>query len=133
MVNPIVVKKWLEKAQRDLDFASESLTNLKPPYFELICFHFQQAGEKYLKAFIVAKELEFKKSHNLVELLEICKQKDGNFEKLRNECQFLTGFYIEPRYPEMLTVSYNLQRTERAQKAAKKVGDFVKRLLKIPS
>ncbi|PKL46484.1 MAG: hypothetical protein CVV39_07145 [Planctomycetes bacterium HGW-Planctomycetes-1] len=67
-----IAKEWLQKAQEDYGFASASLEDTE--YFAQICFHFQQAAEKYLKAFIVANKLEFRAVHNLLELLDICKK-----------------------------------------------------------
>lgn len=56
MVDKRVINEWLVKAQEDFGFASSVLDD--STYYAQICFHFQQAAEKYLKAFIVANELE---------------------------------------------------------------------------
>lgn len=69
-----VVKEWLQKADEDFGFASTGIEYTD--YFSQICFHFQQAAEKYLKAFIIANDLEFRPVHNLIELFEVCKQKN---------------------------------------------------------
>ena len=53
-----VVKEWIEKAEEDFGFACISLE--QTDYFAQVCFHFQQAVEKYLKAFIIAKNLKFR-------------------------------------------------------------------------
>lgn len=58
MISREIVKEWINKADEDYGFASESIDNTD--YFAQICFHFQQAAEKYLKAFIIANELEFR-------------------------------------------------------------------------
>lgn len=58
MVNPKIVKEWLDKADEDFGFASSYLDK-EDQFFGQICFHFHQAAEKYLKTFIVANELEF--------------------------------------------------------------------------
>ncbi len=57
MADGSLVTEWLTKADEDFDFARVNLEERKN-FFAQICFHFQQAAEKYLKAFIVAKELE---------------------------------------------------------------------------
>ena len=59
-----VVREWIERAEEDFGFATSSLELEK--YFAQICFHFQQAAEKYLKSFIIANELEFRFVHNLL-------------------------------------------------------------------
>jgi hypothetical protein len=38
-----------------------------------------QAAEKYLKSYIVAFNLEFRKIHDLIALLKICSAKDDSF------------------------------------------------------
>jgi HEPN domain-containing protein len=49
MADRIIVEEWLAKAQEDYEFARINLEAQKPFYAQ-ICFHFQQAAEKYLKA-----------------------------------------------------------------------------------
>ena len=75
---PEIAKEWIEKAEEDYGFACEGIE--RTDYFAQVCFHFQQAAEKYLKAFIVANKLEFRAVHNLLELLEICRQNEPGIE-----------------------------------------------------
>jgi HEPN domain-containing protein len=98
MVDPQIIHEWLGKANEDFEFA---LANLKEdkPFSAQICFHFQQAAEKYLKTYIVAKELEFRKIHDLPLLLKICISNDPSLEELQGDCEYLTAFYVETRYP----------------------------------
>lgn len=51
MVDASLVTEWLTKAAEDLEFGRINLEERKN-FFAQICFHFQQAAEKYLKAFI---------------------------------------------------------------------------------
>jgi HEPN domain-containing protein len=60
MADAKIVKEWLQKADEDLDFAASIVD--ESPFYAQICFHFQQAAEKYHKAVIIADGLEFKKS-----------------------------------------------------------------------
>jgi len=69
---PKIAKEWIEKAEEDYGFAC--LSTEYTDYFAQVCFHFQQAAEKYLKAFIVANKLDFRPVHNLLELLTICRR-----------------------------------------------------------
>jgi len=129
MVDFKIVDEWLDKAERDFQFAIRAL-NRGERFYELICFHFQQAGEKYLKAYIVANELEFKKIHDLGELIQICQRKNSDFKLLEKEAKFLTDFYLEPRYPEEIQqISYPKSIANKAQKAAGKIQKFVKAIL----
>jgi hypothetical protein len=51
MVDPVIVKEWIAKAEEDYRFAEVNLREERD-FFPQICFHFQQAAEKFLKAFI---------------------------------------------------------------------------------
>ena len=120
-----IVKEWLAQAEEDFEFALASLKK-QDKFFSRICFHFQQAAEKYLKAFIVAHDLPFKKIHDLTELVKICQQKDKTFKELLENAQFLTDFYIDTRYPAFWPVGKRREEAERAREAAQKIGNFVK-------
>lgn len=64
MVDKKVIKEWLNKADEDIGFALKNLEDKSNTFYSQICFHFQQSAEKYLKAYIVAYELQFKKIHD---------------------------------------------------------------------
>jgi len=50
MADPQLVQEWLNRADEDFGCADSVIE--ESPYFAQICFHFQQAAEKYLKAYI---------------------------------------------------------------------------------
>lgn len=64
MADPGLVKGWIKKADEDLQYAGASFKE-KLGFYPQICFHLHQAVEKYLKAYIVAKDLTFQKIHDL--------------------------------------------------------------------
>ena len=70
MVDLEIVREWLAKADEDFEFARVNFEEEKP-FFAQICFHFQQAAEKYLISYVIAHELEFRKIHDLPMLLKI--------------------------------------------------------------
>lgn len=98
MVDKEIINEWLSKAEEDFEFALINLREGKP-FFAQICYHFQQAAEKYLKAYIIAHGLEFRKIHELPLLLKICQGKDSSIDQLKEDCEYLTTFYVETRYP----------------------------------
>jgi len=49
MVDIEIVREWLAKADEDFEFARANFEEGEP-FFAQICFHFQQAVEKYLKS-----------------------------------------------------------------------------------
>jgi HEPN domain-containing protein len=60
---------WLRFAESDLDVAKARGGPRVLP--EMLCFHAQQAVEKSLKAVLLAKQVEFPKTHNLKVLLDL--------------------------------------------------------------
>ena len=126
MVDPEIISEWVTKADEDFEFA---LVNQKEgrPFYAQICFHFQQSVEKYLKAYIIAKGLEFIRSHELPLLLDICLSKDNSFEELREDCEYLTTFYIETRYPVTWPMQFTNQESKKCSDAARRIQSFVKK------
>lgn len=124
MAEKALIKRWVEKAEEDLGYASLSLEQ-GFSFFPQICWHFQQAAEKYLKAYILACELEFRKIHDLVALLKICQAHEPSLESLFESCTYLQRFYVETRYPVAWEVNYSLEDTLKAQNATQQIKEFI--------
>lgn len=129
MADPKIVREWFGKADEDFNFAEVNLAEGNKFYAQ-ICFHFQQAAEKYLKSFIVAYDLEFEKMHNLINLLKICTQKEPSLLSLMDKCETLNTAYIETRYPVHWPTDYTKDKAFHMQKAAEKISLMIKDLLK---
>jgi len=93
-----------------------------PKPLEIICYHAQQYTEKMLKGFILASGGDPPKKHDLPLLCDICAEVDARFERLRDICDFLTLFGVQPRYPHELEVLES--DAERAIQSAKTVVSF---------
>lgn len=128
MADVKIVQEWLAEAEEDFNFASVNLKE-QDRFFSRICFHFQQAAEKYLKAYIVAYDLPFYKIHDLTKLIKICQKKDKTFRVLLRDAQFLTDLYVDTRYPAVWPVGGTKKEAEEAKEAAQRIGDFVKKKL----
>ncbi len=63
-----LVAQWLRKADDDLAAAEDLLAQARP-YRWIICYHAQQAAEKYLKGFLVHRDVDPPKIHDLSALL----------------------------------------------------------------
>lgn len=120
-----IVKEWLVCADEDFDFATVNLEE-GDRFYSRICFHYQQAAEKYLKAYIVAYDLTFKKIHDLVKLIKICQQRDETFQEFNKDAKFLTDLYIDTRYPAFYPVGTTRKEAEKAKEIAERIGNFVK-------
>jgi len=124
-------KKWLIKAMNDYKTA-EKLLNL--PEDEIItdtlCFHCQQAVEKFLKAFLVQHNIDFEKVHSLEYLIKLCSTVDGEFENLYEVAEKLASYAIDIRYPDEFYIP-SIKEAEEAFKLATFAKDFVLKKLNI--
>jgi HEPN domain-containing protein len=128
MADSELVREWLNKAEEDFGFAASVIQ--ESPYFAQICFHFHQAAEKYLKAYIVAYDLDFEKIHDLPVLLKTCIQRDLSLQEIHEECKFLNRYYIEARYPVHWPTSYDKEEAKRAKSAAERIREKIRTCLR---
>jgi len=95
-----IIQRWLKKAESDLKVVKYLLDIDEPPT-DALCFHCQQAIEKYLKAFLTFYDVHIKKSHDIEAILNLCIEEDKDFELLdRDKITRLTFFAVEIRYPD---------------------------------
>ena len=127
MQNEEIVSEWIGKAEEDFGFAASSLE--LENYFAQICFHFHQAAEKYLKSFTIANGLKFRPVHNLLELLETCKEVEPKIEGIEEECRYLNPFYIDTRYPVHWPTHYDKEIAVKARDSAEKIRKWIKNVL----
>lgn len=121
-----LVKSWLEKAKRDL-ITAKNILNSPEPFSDIICFHAQQAVEKYIKAYLVYQEIEFPKTRTLEDLILLASQKDPSFLEFKDLLSELTPYAVEIRYPEFLEPA--LSDAEEAIRIATKFKDFISQKL----
>ena len=88
MADQKIVDEWLRLANEDVEFARRNLADPSTTSFGPICSHFQQAAEKFLKAFIVARDPKFEKVHDLDALRQICVDSDSSFESVKDDACF---------------------------------------------
>lgn len=62
---------WVAKADHDLLNIRNNLVADDVPW-DTVCFHAQQAGEKLLKAYLLARGMAPERTHDLVKLLSGC-------------------------------------------------------------
>ena len=97
-----LVAEWFRYANMDLNLAKHAFKTMHPIPLEIICYHCQQAAEKYLKGVIIFFEDEPEKTHDLLRLMEVLekytKMPIDFFELLNN----LTQFAAKARYPQLI-------------------------------
>lgn len=115
---------WIHKAEGDYEGAEILTKKRSRKVNHLICFACQQSAEKYLKGYLVEKNIRFSKTHALVrELLPLCEAIDSEFKVLKPYLQILDPYAVKFRYPgDEIT---NLE-VRKALNAAKKVRKFVR-------
>jgi HEPN domain-containing protein len=92
------VGSWLAKAKSDLDTANVLLRGSEL-HLDTGSYHCQQSAEKALKAWLTAQRQEFRKTHDLVELLNQCLATHPEFHVLLEPARFLIPFATQFRYP----------------------------------
>jgi len=101
------VRQWLLKAEEDLN-AAKSLMTYGDSLLSTICFHAQQSAEKYLKAFLTYHQVEFPKTHDIDELLDLMTPIDANLSESLRDVIVLANCGVDVRYPgELPSVTAN--------------------------
>lgn len=116
-----LVHAWVVKADADLSVVEMCLNKRKS--LDAACFHAQQSAEKYLKAYLTAKEIEFPFVHNLEKLIELCSKGDPSFIGIKESGRELTPYAVQARYD--VDFSPLLDVVHQAFQAAKQIRDFV--------
>jgi HEPN domain-containing protein len=95
---------------------------------DVVCFHCQQAAEKYLKALMVELGIAVPRTHNLVALLPLLAPHHPKLRRFRRGLDFLTRFAVETRYPGDSTTK---RQARSAQRWAAELRDTCRALLGI--
>ena len=93
-----IVGEWIHKADQDITSA-EVLLLQNPPLLYPSCFHSQQAAEKYLKAYLTRRQVEFPKTHSIREILNLVKTVNEGLAANLQPAAALTPYGVDVRYP----------------------------------
>ena len=123
----IVAREWISKAENDLKTSSYLLKMSKDCPLDAVCFHAQQCVEKYIKAFLVIKSIDFPKTHDIERLVSML---PGNiWLKLSIEEQRrLTDYATVTRYPGDYE-SIQLYEAKHSLTLARRVRKEIRELL----
>jgi HEPN domain-containing protein len=99
-----LVHEWRKYSQNDLISAKHLYEDLHPKQTEVACYLSQQCAEKALKGYIIYKDTEPPKTHNLIELCQICINYDNSFSDILDACADLTPYGVAVRYPNELAI-----------------------------
>jgi HEPN domain-containing protein len=119
-------RKWITYAEEDLRLAKQGLKISSSCPYRLIAYHAQQCAEKYLKAYLVFKQVDFPYTHNIRSLIQLC---IGDWIVEISDADELTPYAVTTRYPG---IDDRVTRKDviYALELAKKVRKVVRRVLK---
>jgi HEPN domain-containing protein len=123
----IVVAEWVQKAEDDLRAAQLLLDAGRNCPMDITCFHIQQCIEKYLKALLVLRLVDFRKTHSISELLALIPDampfRISDLQQKR-----LLSYATVMRYPGNYE-PVSAKETHDAMRLCKKVRHWVRSLL----
>ena len=115
------IAEWFKFADMDLSSA-EFLQGMHPKPLEIICYHCQQSAEKNLKGYLLHSGIEPPKTHDLVDLNDMCADIDERFSGIDKLCGILTRYGVQPRYPQEIGITAD--DTLNALEYANKIRSF---------
>jgi len=118
---------WLLIAQEDL----ASANHLHSKVLTTTLFHAQQCAEKSLKAYLVLKHDKLIKTHDLVQLVDLCIKFNKSFEEIRLLAAVLTPYETAGRYPDISFAKPSQEEMQSPIEQAKIILSFVLRQAKI--
>ncbi len=96
---------------------------------EIVCFHCQQAVEKYLKGYLIHMTGELQEGHNLVKLCKKAIMQDQSFGEFLKDMALINTFYIETRYPAVDPLIVSKQDTEECLQISNKIIMLIEKLI----
>ena len=93
-----------------------------PLRLEIICYHCQQSAEKYLKGYLIYQGIFPPKIHELDTLCDMCKKYDAEFENIYGECEKLSDYGVQPRYPNEMHIDEH--HMKKALEYANEIKNF---------
>jgi len=120
---------WLSYADENLDVA---VLALKHGHLNSCLQNAQQAVEKYLKAVIVERDFEFRRTHSIRELLGLLSNQGITLNISNDEMDLMDTIYLPSKYPIYSALPHALPEPEickDALKIAEKVRDSISGIL----
>ena len=121
------VAEWFRFANMDLDTAKHTFETMRPAPLEIICYHCQQAAEKFLKGVLVSFDVEPEKTHDIAKLTAKLK----NYLSVPDEFALfertLTQYGVRTRYPTAISVDE--EQTKSAIAHAEKVKQWAESVI----
>lgn len=88
-----------DDAGADLDFQVVVRLVHEETFRDIVVLHAPQAAEKYLKALMTKRQLEFPRTHEIRRLLEVLSASDCEVSAALVDAKWLDPFGVDIRYP----------------------------------
>lgn len=125
-----LVKQWTLKAENDLLNVTNNLQAEQTPW-DTVCFHCQQAVEKYIKAIMVVHGQEVPRTHDLEQVYNLIQAWVPQIEGQRSELRWLTAYAVLSRYPvEVEDAPAGKDEGVRAHQLAQTIQDVCRNYIK---
>lgn len=125
MSNGDQLDEWTQIAETDF-LAARSHLRKPERYRYIVCFHAQQSAEKYLKAILVSKGVDFPKTHDLLTLNHLLERHGVITGFELKQLSNLSLYAVRARYPgDIMT----LEEAKEAVETAKLVRKFSRKHL----
>ncbi len=97
-VKQALIGQWVRMAEEDMA-AAQALLDAGARFVRTACFHAQQAAEKFLKAYLVQRQIEFPKTHDIEDLLDLVATTDQDMAQSLRLASALNPYAVQARYP----------------------------------
>ena len=94
-----IVRQWFRKAESDLLNIRNNLASEDVPT-DTVCFHAQQAIEKFLKGALIANGRNIGKTHDLVKLLTDIVDVVPDLSPYEDQFEEISEYGVGSRYPD---------------------------------
>jgi HEPN domain-containing protein len=118
------VREWVSYADGDLEFAYHGLKLETGQTYRIVAYHAQQSVEKYLKAYLVYRKIDFPYTHNITQILALCGE-IAEWTKEIEDAKSLTPYASTLRYPGV-----DIKATREEAIRAVKIADHVREVVK---
>jgi HEPN domain-containing protein len=120
------IRKLLFRATEDISVMNRLINSEPEFYTSTICFHAQQASEKFLKAFLAFHDVDFPRTHDIDVLLkESRKIKSDEFDI---DVKSMTDFGVSVRYADDFYIP-DVKETFVYRDIALEIKDTVEKLI----
>ncbi|MGD9893129.1 MAG: HEPN domain-containing protein [Dehalococcoidia bacterium] len=120
-----LAREWFDKAERDR-LTADTMLSITPPPTDVVCFHYQQVAEKYLKGFLAWHGTPLIKTHDLADLLTQCCVVEPRLVSLQPLAVLLTDYAVDVRYPGLPHSDPTDEETSAVRDAAREIRRAVR-------